>query len=96
MKNKKKYLANPDVSCRVEDEDGAILFNPDTDSTQVINTIGLDIWRSIEKDPKSLEDVVLYIKDIYEDVPESDVERDVEEFVLDLHGKGFIGELVDE
>ncbi len=96
MNNEKKWLANPDVSCRIEDEDGAILFNPDTDSIQVINPIGLDIWRSVEKDPRTLSEVVSQIKEIYEDVPDDKVEKDVEEFINNLHIKGFIGEVADE
>ena len=96
MSKSTKFMANPDVSSRVEDEDGAILFNPDSDSTQVINPIGLDIWRSIEKHPRLLSGVVSHIKDIYEDAPEDQVEKDVEIFIKDLHAKGFIGEVVDD
>lgn len=36
-----KYLCNPDVSLRIEDDDGAILYCPDTAATQIINPIGL-------------------------------------------------------
>ncbi len=96
MNETTKYMANPDVSCRIEDEDGAILFNPDNDSTQVVNPIGLDIWRSVEKLPRSLNEIVIHIKEIYEDAPEDQVEKDVENFILNLHSKGFIGEVVDE
>jgi len=96
MSENKKFMANPDVSCRIEDEDGAILFNPDSDSTQVINPIGLDIWRSVERHPRFLSEVVAHIKDLYEDAPENEVEKDVEEFVMNLHAKGFVGEVVDE
>jgi len=91
-----KFLTNPDVSCRIEDEDGAVLFNPDSDSAQIINQIGLDIWRSLEKHPRSLSEIISYIKSIYESAPEDDVRKDVEGFVMDLNSKGFIGEVVDE
>ncbi len=95
MSKKTKFLVNPDVSCRIEDDDGAILFNPDSDSAQIVNTIGLDIWRALEKLPKTLDEVVSNIKDIYENAPSDDVEKDVISFVKDLHAKGFIGEVVD-
>ena len=37
MSETKRYQANPDVSCRPEGPDeGAILFNPDTDAVIVI------------------------------------------------------------
>ena len=96
MSENTKFMANPDVSCRIEDEEGAILFNPDSDSTQVINPIGLDIWRSLERHPRSLSEVISHLKEIYEDVPEDNVGKDVEEFIKNLHSKGFIGEVVDE
>ncbi len=96
MDENTKLMANPDVSCRVEDEDGAILFNPDTDSTQIINPIGLDIWRALERHPKTLSDVVSHIKNLYNDAPSDQVSKDVEEFIMNLHTKGFIGEIVDE
>ncbi len=91
-----RFLSNPDVSCRIEDEDGAILFNSDSDSAQIINQIGLDIWKSLEKHPRSLSEVISHIKSIYDNVPEDDVKRDVESFLTDLYSKGFIGEVVDE
>ena len=96
MNENNKFMANPDVSCRIEDEEGAILFNPNSDSTQVINPVGLDIWKSIERHPRLLSEVVAYIKDLYEDSPENEVEKDVEGFIMNLHAKGFIGEVVDE
>jgi len=96
MDENTKLMANPDVSCRIEDEDGAILFNPDTDSTQIINPIGLDIWRALEKHPKTLADVVSHIKNLYKDAPSDQVGKDIKDFILNLHEKGFIGEIVDE
>lgn len=96
MSDSTKFMANPDVSCRIEDEEGAILFNPDSDSTQVINPIGLDIWKSIERNPRTLSEVISHIVDIYENVPAENVEEDVEGFIMNLHSKGFIGEVVDE
>ena len=89
-------MANPDVSCRTEDEEGAILFNPDSDSTQVINPIGLDIWKSLERHPRTLSEVISHIMDIYENVPEDNIKEDIENFVMKLHSKGFIGEIIDD
>lgn len=96
MSKTPKFMANPDVSCRIEDEDGAILFNPDSDSTQIINPIGLEIWRFLERHPGTLSKVVSYIKDICENAPADEVKKDVNEFVMNLHSKGFIGEVIDE
>ena len=41
-----RFLRNPDVVLREEDpEEGALLFNPDTNQVKVINTTGLFIWQ---------------------------------------------------
>ncbi len=39
------YLVNPDVVLREEDEDGGLLFNPDTNQVKVVNSTGLFIWK---------------------------------------------------
>ena len=40
-----RYLCNPDVVLREEDEDGGLLFNPDTNQIRVLNHTGLFIWK---------------------------------------------------
>ena len=50
MDKSSSLLANPDVSLR-EEEDGAILFNADTNALLVINPIGLVIWKFIKIHP---------------------------------------------
>jgi uncharacterized protein (DUF2236 family) len=85
---------NLDVSCRIEEPDGAVLFNPDTDAVQVINPTGLAIWQALEF-PKTKQEIVEYLLDVCEDVPEDQVAQDVEEFIERLNAAGFIGEVVE-
>jgi hypothetical protein len=96
MEKKTNFLANPDVSFREENEDGALLFNPDTDALQIINPIGQLIWKFLTAHPRTRDDVIGHIKEMCEDVPDDKVEADVDEFLKDLHNKGFIGEVVDD
>lgn len=86
-----RYLANPDVLCRIEDESGAILFNPDTDAVQVINSIGLEIWQTLST-PRTHADLVAHLREVCEEVPADQVEKDVEAFIKPLLGTGFVGE----
>jgi hypothetical protein len=95
MDKSSSLLANPDVSLR-EEEDGAILFNADTNALLVINPIGLVIWRFINIHPRTRADIVSHLKEACDDVPLDQVEADVEKFIADLQGKGFIGEVLDE
>ena len=85
-----QYIANPDVSCREEGPDGALLFNPDTDQVLVINPTGLLIWRALVR-PQGLDQVVAALVEQCDHVPTDQVERDVEEFLDPLLAKGFVG-----
>ena len=84
------YIANPDVSCREEGPDGALLFNPDTDQVLVINPTGLLIWRALAR-PRDLAQVVAALVEQCDHVPAGQVERDVDEFLEPLLAKGFVG-----
>ena len=84
------YIANPDVSCREEGPDGALLFNPDTDQVLVINPTGLLIWRALAR-PQGRDQVVAALVEQCDNVPADQVGRDVDEFLDPLLGKGFVG-----
>jgi predicted transcriptional regulator len=93
--NEKKYVAEPVVSCREEEPEGAILYKIQTDMFQVINPMGLDIWKSLAV-PKSIKELAYEIVRNYEDVPVEDVSRDIEEFLRPLVKIGFIREMYSE
>ncbi len=93
----KRFLANPDVSCREEGPDeGAILFNPDTDAILVINPVGLLIWRALERQPHTIESLVAVLQEQCEDVPTDRVAADVEAFLQSLLPGGFVGEVLED
>ncbi len=85
-----RYIVNPDVSCREEGPDGALLFNPDTDQVLVINPTGLLIWRVLEQ-PRTLEEIVAALVEQCDNVPPDQVGPDVREFVDTMVDKGFVG-----
>jgi hypothetical protein len=84
------YLVNPDVSFRPEEDDGAILFNADTDSIEIINQTAMEIWAFLAA-PHTQADVVAHLCDVCADAPREEVEKDVSEFLESLVKKGFIG-----
>jgi hypothetical protein len=83
------YVVNPDVSCREEGPDGALLFNPDTDDVLVINVTGLLIWQALAK-PRTQAQVVEVLLEQCENVPEGEIIGDVSEFVDQLVDRGFV------
>jgi hypothetical protein len=85
-----QYIANPDVSCREEGPDGALLFNPDTDQVLVINVTGLLVWQALAQ-ARRLDEVVGALQDQCRNVPADQVAQDVAGFVEELRAKGFIG-----
>ena len=94
MTDTKRYLVNPDVSCREDDlTEGALLFNPDTSGMLVINPTGLLIWRALSL-PRTPGEVVESLLEACDDVPVDDVARDVDEFLGTLEPSGFVGEVV--
>ncbi len=92
MRDGARYLCDPDVSCRIEDDDGAILFCAESVSTQVINPIGLEIWETLAT-PHTVDELVAHLLSVCDDVPEEDVRSDVDHFLNQLLKRGFIGEV---
>ena len=85
-----KYLVNPDVSFRQEDEDGGILYNADTDSLEVVNPTAAAIWTFLAA-PRAQAEVVTHLCAICDGAPREQVEKDVGEFLESFLKKGFIG-----
>jgi len=90
MNETARYAINPDVSCREEGPDGALLFNPDTNDVLVINITGLLIWQALNT-PRTEAQVVAELKQRCHDVPEDAVAQDTHEFVERLLARGFVG-----
>jgi hypothetical protein len=84
------YVANPDVSCREEGPDGALLFNPDTDDILVINVTGLVIWEALAE-PCTEEQVVEALMARCDNVPAEEVDEDVSAFLGQLLDREFVG-----
>ena len=85
-----KFICNPDVVLREEDEDGALLFNPDTNQVKVINNTALFIWKLCDGS-RSLAEMIANLKEAFDEVPGDQVEKDVQDFIADMTGSGFIG-----
>jgi hypothetical protein len=86
-----KLLCNPDVVLREEDpEEGALLFNPDTNQVKVINTAGLFIWQQCGV-AHTLDEIVAKVQKGFDEVPSEQVAQDVQDFVDEMLASGFIG-----
>jgi len=89
-----RIIADPVVSCRPE-EDGALLFNPDTDSTVLINSTGLIVWKFLKK-PRTIAAVAVHLIKTCSDIQDrTAVSRDVDTFVQDLSPDFIVQEPAD-
>jgi|WetSurMetagenome_2_1015567.scaffolds.fasta_scaffold1684842_1 hypothetical protein len=79
-----RFAANPVVSCRIEGEAGAILFNADIDGTLLINPTGIVIWNFLAG-PKSIDEIVGHITKAFSKTTDSAaIRKDIESFVTEL------------
>ncbi|MCJ7735852.1 MAG: PqqD family peptide modification chaperone [Anaerolineae bacterium] len=76
------YCANPVVSCGAED-DGAVLYNPDTDTTTVINTSGQLLWQFLAA-PRTVGEMATYLVETYRDIEVAQATADAAAFVETL------------
>jgi hypothetical protein len=91
MEEQKGYLCNPDVVLREEDEDGGLLFNPDTNQVKIVNSTGLFIWKQFRTitQPDAVAKAILQN---FEESTEEVVAVDLKEFLDEMIQSGFIGE----
>jgi hypothetical protein len=85
-----RYLRNPDVVLREEDEYGGLLFNPDTNQIKVVNQTGLFIWQNCDGQ-MALDEIVKALQDAFDDIPVDAVNQDVQEFLQVMRESGFVG-----
>ena len=86
-----QYLCNPDVVLREEDEDGGLLFNPDTNQVKVVNTTGLFIWKQFTA-LNRFDAVAEALMSNFEEATAEVVQADLKEFLDEMLQSGFIGE----
>ncbi len=91
MNNQVKYKANPVVSFKDEGDEGAVLYNPDTDKCVILNTVGATIWLYLEK-PKTIEEIIAMIESRFSGVDAVKVQEDIEKFISNFE-EDFIDEI---
>ena len=84
-----RYLRNPDVVLREEDQSGALLFNPDTNQVLVVNGTGLFLWR-MSDGTRSADELVEAVREGFEAVEEA-VASQVKGFLDEMAAGGFLG-----
>ena len=89
MSTHKVFLRNPDVILRDEDEDGGLLFNPDTNQILVLNPTATCIWKACESSC-NLASIMQAVLDEFDEVPEETAVPDINKFIDSMIKGGFI------
>lgn len=95
VERNERYMRNPDVGLREEDEDGGLLFNPDTNQVKVLNPTGLFVWKHCDSH-HGIESIILKLQEAFDDVPEKEVRADVLSFLEEMEKSGFLGKVLHE
>ena len=82
MSESKRYQVNPVVSCG-DEEDGAVLFNPDTDDTAIVNLTGRALWAFLAT-PRTVDEMAAHLVQTYRDVQTEQAAQDAAQFVQSL------------
>jgi hypothetical protein len=91
MENAIKYQANPEVSFRDEGEEGAVLYNPDTDKSALMNATGARIWEFISE-PKTVHEIAAMLVGSYSGIDTAQAREDALNF-LNSFGENFVSEI---
>lgn len=87
-----RFIHNPDVVLREVDEDGGLIFNPDTNQVRVLNTTGFFIWGLCDG-THDLQGLITAMHAEFDQVPPDQVTDQVKIFMDDMIASGFIGTL---
>jgi len=79
----RRYVANPLVSCGDEGADGALLFNPDTDDSAIINPTGRAIWGLIAT-PHTVDEIADHLVTTFRGVSTEQAAQDALQFIQAL------------
>jgi len=79
MSMQTRYRTNPVISFKDEGDEGAVLYNPDTDKVIIINAVGAKIWRFIEEARTSAE-IVAMIMESYSEISTAKAQEDLKQF----------------
>jgi hypothetical protein len=67
-----RLAINPNLVLRVEDDDCALLFDPDNGTVQMLNSTAVDVWQQLDG-KRSLKEVVSRLDELYEGIDEAAV-----------------------
>ena len=69
-----RLAVNPCLVLRIEDDDCALLFDPDNGKVQMLNSTAVDVWQLLDG-KRSLSEVVDCLRSRYEGIDDSTAQQ---------------------
>lgn len=85
-----RYAKNPDVVLREVEEDGGLLFNPDTNSVRILNETGLFVWNMCDGS-HDLTSIITAVQAAFEGASPDTVHTDVAKFLNNMVSASLVG-----
>jgi Fe-coproporphyrin III synthase len=85
------FVAQSEVSTRLLEDGGAILFHPDTGREKVINSTGVFIWTLLDGS-RSVDDIGAEVLDNFQDAPPDQISDDLISFLNMMREEGFVSD----
>lgn len=85
----KQYVVAENVTCRIEEPEGALLYHRDTENLQIINMTGLLIWQALQKQ-RTVDGIVENLLELGMDVDRNTLTEDVSDFLENMVINGLV------
>ena len=69
-----RLAVNPNLVLRVEDDDCALLFDPDNSRVQMLNGTAVEVWQRLDGE-KSLSEIIESLKSLYDGIDDEAVRK---------------------
>jgi hypothetical protein len=84
-----RLAVNPNLVLREEDDDCALLFDPDRGTVQLLNRTAVEVWKRLDGQ-RSLKEILLSLDEIFAGVDDS-AEEQVLQLARSLADLGAVG-----
>lgn len=82
-------VVNPNLVLRIEDDNCALLFDPDRGSVQILNQTAVEIWQNLDG-LRSLGQIIARLRDVYDGMDET-ADQQIIDLVDSLVKLGAVG-----
>ena len=84
-----RLIANPNMVLREEDDDAALLFDPDTGAVRILNVTAVAVWKLLDG-RRDLGQIIAALREQFDEM-DAEAEAQVVQLLNDCHAIGAVG-----